>query len=147
MSSPHRAPALSRGTNGGHAGRLCQASGEYLLLVQELFQQVLLCLHCSAETIDLHTQFLQYCLLLGLRLRAPFALLDRLLVLAFPKLISQHRQTPILQHAVGLILVHNLKAAVLFVHDKFREILKGGQRDSLVEADNSEQTLAAALEA
>ena len=52
-----------------------------LLLGLELLEQVLCVFTLAAEAIDFHAQVLQLCFLLGLLLRALFALLDRLLVL------------------------------------------------------------------
>ena len=52
-----------------------------LLLGLELLEQVLRVFTLAAEAIDFHAQVLQLCPLLGLLLRALFALLDRLLVL------------------------------------------------------------------
>ena len=52
-----------------------------LLLVRELEQQVLRVFTLAAEAIDLDAELLQLCLLLGLLLRALFALLGRFFVL------------------------------------------------------------------
>ena len=52
-----------------------------LLLGLELLEQVLRVFTLAAEAIDFHALVLQLCPLLGLLLRALFALLDRLLVL------------------------------------------------------------------